>query len=378
VSQSGTDISPRLAAVEGRLSEFTTGLAEVTARLSGIGNVVGSLPEEVRALSERVESRLGNRLDRLDEIAASVATLQSAPGANAGFNQELAEIRGALQGLTERPSLVEDRESVVLAIQQVLGEMVRTTVTELSAHSEQRVLDAVRSMVSESSGQSEQRILDGVRSTLSESSGRSEQSEQRILDGVRSTLSESSGRSEQSEQRILDGVRSMVSESSGRSEQSEQRILEHVDGAVITLAEALLKRRSASARATAESLGTTQAPVSSFANPVSPFSPAPGSQADEPDETPPGPPPSAAREAMAGLAEDAPIEPAGDPAEPSSQPAYFSPAELPDDGEDADDGAPEPAGLTGEVVSEHQGPQEPEDSSEDVGRRRRAWWRPGE
>src|SRR5204862_509063 len=52
----------------------------------------------------------------------------SAVATDGSVTEDLAEIRASVEALAKRPSLAEDRETVVLAVRQLLGETVSATV----------------------------------------------------------------------------------------------------------------------------------------------------------------------------------------------------------------------------------------------------------
>jgi hypothetical protein len=314
-----------MSALEGRLAELTTGLAEVHGRLGGVANVIAPLPEDVRGLSERIESRLGARLEQLDEIANAVAALSSRDASAQPSASGLDEIRTALEALSARPSLAEDREGVVLAVRQVLGETVRSTVTEVAAQSEQRIL----AKVDESTSASDERVLARLVESMSAS-------EERLLGRVDASASTS-------EARVLERVDQSVAA-------TEQRLIDHVDAAVLALAEALLKRRPGGGRA--EPLAPRRAAPTAPAAPAAPVVAEPVEQEPPAGEPPAEEPPDVVDEAPPAFAE-------------SDDPGII-------------EGTVETVSEEVQPPGHDLGADADVDGASDQTRRRRAWWRPGE
>src|SRR5204863_1431247 len=151
--QALAEVSGRVGGVERNMAELGAAVSEIHRRLTALDGALGPIPGEIRGLGERLEGRIGSRLDQLDEIAAAVDKPASAQGTDVP-DKQLAEIRAAVDSLVARPTLAEDRETIVLAVRQLLGDTVREPVAESEARLRAQTESSIRA--------SEQRVLQHV------------------------------------------------------------------------------------------------------------------------------------------------------------------------------------------------------------------------
>src|SRR4051794_21385207 len=250
--QALAEVSGRVGGVERNMAELGAAVAEIHRRVSALDNTVAPISADVRALSERIEARIGSRLDSLDEIAAAVQQ-PSAAATDGSVTEELAEIRASVEALATRPSLAEDRETVVLAVRQLLGETVSATVGQSERNvrehinaafgqalpaSEGRLRAQMETMIRSATADLDKRIESGV--AAAQASG----TDGLLEELVRAIDASAEAREQQLRQDIADAMEST-------RQATEQRVMEHVDEAVYALAEILLRRRKAPERRSA-------------------------------------------------------------------------------------------------------------------------------
>jgi uncharacterized phage infection (PIP) family protein YhgE len=312
VQERGHDLADQRAMI----GELKASVDGHTKALSGVTSGLTALP----AFGERIEALqggltgLGDRLRGLEELTAAVSGLQQrADAVDAG----LRELRQAFSGVAARAAQLPGREDVenvtgriAESVDGLGGRLSRMETSipsvlerldaladahEASRQSLQALTDRLgEAPVSTAAGGPELADLSGLRDEVSAlrahlESGEADDDDVQALmdrldelhegllggDGVlaRLTALEATGRSEASATGLdADAVEDIVA---AAVTESERRLAEHVDEAILTLAEALLRRRTR----------TRAAPASTVVNPpdVEP-EPEVESDADDPDD----------------------------------------------------------------------------------------------
>ncbi|MFL6239582.1 MAG: hypothetical protein ACJ735_08870 [Actinomycetes bacterium] len=377
--QALAEVSGRVGGVERNMAELGAAMAEIHRRVAALDAAMGPVPGEMRGLVERLEGRIGNRLDSLDDIAAAVQ--QSNGGAaDETVTTQLGEIRAALDSLVDRPSLAEDRETVVLAVRQFLGETVQSAVSE----TERNVREHVTASLGQALPASEKRSQEQLQATLRIFAGELDQrlnaavraateaTEQRVQEQIAELMRTSGGSAE-----VLEEVRAFNTRADAREQRlredvadalhtsfaaTEHRLTDHIDEAIFALAEALVRK------------GKPRHPQHPGAPPSAPVL---GDTVV--DEPPPDPPqtasvPGAEPEAAAPETADTSVAEAPaveEPTEPETgAEAAAEPTVTPANPWELAPGADE----TGETDEAPETIVLPEDEPQ---RRKRGWWRSG-